>query len=120
MSAPRSTIAANDKICGGTGHNARDCEGRKLGEQVLYVDTEEDLDDDERADETAFITINEVVLFSKSHVLLYNQASVKVFCNTNLLANIRYDHAAGRFTLKPARSRNIYSFCRQPVPGSNG
>ena len=113
------------------------------------------------------------MLFSKSHFLLDNLASVNVFCNPNLLtdirkskrgillngvqlevdavrvdmegdfgevgpvyfsqgatanilsfaamvdrgADIRYDHAAGRFSLQPAGSLNIYSFCRQPVPG---
>lgn len=76
-------------VCGGTGHYARDCEERKVGEQALYVDIEEDLDEDETADETAFVTTSEIVLFSKSHVLLDNQASVNVFCNPNLLTDIR-------------------------------
>ena len=35
-------------------------------------------------------------------------------------AEIRCNHIAGRFTLQPRGSKNIYSFCRQPVSGSNG
>ena len=115
-----------------------------------------------------------MVLFARSHVLLDNQASVNVFCDANLLTNIRrskhgillngvqaqavpidlegdfgevglvyysqratanipsfaamvdrgadirYSHSDGRFTLQPRGSSNIYSFCRRPVPGSEG
>jgi hypothetical protein len=76
-------------VCGGAGHYARDCPNRKSEDQVLYADTEEDVDEDDRTVETAFVASNEVVLFARSHVLLDNQASVNVFCNANLLTDIR-------------------------------
>ena len=164
-------------VCGETGHFARDCLNRKISaEQALYAESAEDIEDDDRSDETAFVTSNEVALFSRSHILLDNQASVNVFCNPDLLtdirkskngillngvqleaegvrvdlegdfgevgpvyfsegatanilsfaamadrgADIRYEHSAGRFTLRPPGSANIYSFCRQPVPGADG
>ena len=163
-------------VCGEVGHYARDCQNRKLGDIALYTGAEEDLDEDERTDESAFVASAEIVLFSQSHVLLDNQASVNVFCNPNLLtdirrskhgillngvqlkapgvrvdlegdfgevgpvyfsqgstanilsfaamvdrgADIKYDQKEGRFTLQPKGSRNIYSFCRQQIPGSNG
>ena len=163
-------------VCGETGHYARDCENRKSGEQALFAEAEDDIDEDDRTVESASVTTNEVILFARSHVLLDNQASVNVFCNADLLtdvrrskhgillngvqadaqgvrvdyegnfgevgpvyysrratanilsfaamvdrgAEIRCNHIAGRFTLQPRGSKNIYSFCRQPVSGSNG
>ena len=71
------------------GHYARDCEDRKSVDQVLYAATEEDIDEDDGTVESAFVASEEVVLFSKSHVLLDNQASINVFCDANLLTNIR-------------------------------
>ena len=59
-------------VCGETGHYARDCENRKIGDQVLYAGTEEDEDEDDRTEESAFVAFNEVVLFARSHVLLDN------------------------------------------------
>ena len=115
-------------------------------------------------------------MFSRSHVLLNNQASVSIFSNRDLLTNvklsdnqivlngvqsnakgvridqegqfneirnvyysenatanilsfaamvdegaqIRYNQKDSRFTLQPKRSPNIYSFCRQSIPGSEG
>ena len=35
-------------------------------------------------------------------------------------ADIRYDQKNSRFTLNPRNSKNIYSFCRQDLPGSEG
>jgi hypothetical protein len=35
-------------------------------------------------------------------------------------ADIRYNANHGRFTMKPPGSDNIYSFCRQDIPGSDG
>ena len=35
-------------------------------------------------------------------------------------ADIRYDHEAGCFNLRPAGSRSTYSFSRQDFPGSTG
>ena len=76
-------------VCGLAGHYARDCEDRKSVDQVLYAATEEDIDEDDGTVESAFVASEEVVLFSKSHVLLDNQASINVFCDANLLTNIR-------------------------------
>ena len=59
-------------VCGETGHYARDCQNRKIGDQVLYAGTEEDEDEDDRTEESAFVAFNEVVLFARSHVLLDN------------------------------------------------
>ena len=163
-------------VCGLVGHYARDCENRKDGDQVLHTAAEEDTDEDDRTVESAFVASKEVVLFARSHVLLDNQASINIFCNADLLtdirrskhgimlngvqaeaksfrvnlegdfgeigpvyysqlatanilsfaamvdsgADIRYNHSDERFTLKPKGSRNIYSFCRRPVQGSEG
>ena len=35
-------------------------------------------------------------------------------------AEIRYEAEHGRFTMRPKGSDNIYSFCRQDLPGSEG
>ena len=76
-------------VCGETGHYARDCESRKVGEQVLLAQAGEDTEDDDESIEAAFVTTDEVALFTRSHVLLDNQASVNVFCNAQLLTSIR-------------------------------
>ena len=54
-------------VCGETGHYARDCENRKIGDQVLYAGTEEDEDEDDRTEESAFVASNEVVRFVASN-----------------------------------------------------
>ena len=163
-------------VCGNLGHYARDCDERK-GERALYTGTGNiDIDDDDKNEYTYITTESEeLVLFSRSHVLLDNQASVSIFCNRDLLtdvkksdnqivlngvqanvkgvrvneegffkdvgkvyysanstanilsfasmvddgAKIRYDHQ-GRFTLQPKGSKNIYSFCRRKITGSEG
>lgn len=76
-------------VCGLAGHYAPDCENHKSVDQVLYGATEEDIDEDDRTVESAFVASNVVVLFARSHVLLDNQASVNVFCDANLLTDIR-------------------------------
>lgn len=35
-------------------------------------------------------------------------------------AEVTYEQGNGRFTLRPAASNNIYSFCRREIPGSEG
>ena len=79
-------------VCGNLGHYARDCDERK-GEKALYTGTDNidiDIDDGDKS-EFAYITSesNELVLFSRSHVLLDNQASVSIFCNRDLLSNVQ-------------------------------
>ena len=80
-------------VCGKGGHYARDCENKKDGETALLT-TEDHSDDEEEAynvfkSEGAYVTSSETVLFSPSHVLLDNQASVNIFKNPHLLTNIR-------------------------------
>ena len=76
-------------VCGKTGHFARDCEQRKDGEHALLTNVEEDVEEDDESIEAAFVTTEEVALFTQSHVLLDNQASVNIFCNPALLTDIR-------------------------------
>ena len=60
-----------------------------VGEQALLTAIEDQLEDDDESVEAAFVTTNEVVLFTRSHVLLDIQASVSIFCNASLLTDIR-------------------------------
>ena len=76
-------------VCGKTGHFARDCEQRKDREHALLTNIEEDVEEDDLSIEAAFFTTEEVALFTQSHVLLDNQASVNIFCNPALLTDIR-------------------------------
>ena len=76
-------------VCGKTGHFARDCDQRKEGEHALHTNIEEDVEEDDESIKAAFITTDEVALFTRSHVLLDNQASVNIFCNSALLTDIR-------------------------------
>ena len=80
-------------VCGKAGHYARDCENKKEGEIALLT-TEDHSEDEEESynvfkSEGAYVTTSETVLFSPSHVLLDNQASVNIFRNPDLLTNIR-------------------------------
>ena len=76
-------------VCGLIGHYARDCKLRKGVETALLTSARNlDSDDETTTDEVAFVTTGETILFSRSHVLL-DQASVNVFCNANLLTNLR-------------------------------
>ena len=68
-------------VCGKTGHFARDCKQRKEGEHALHTNVAEDVEENDENIEAAFITTDEVALFTRSHVLLDNQASVNIFCN---------------------------------------
>ena len=68
-------------VCGQTGHYAKYCKERKVGEQALLTAIEDQLDDDDESVEAAFVATDEAVLFTRSHVLLDNQASVSIFCS---------------------------------------
>ena len=57
-------------VCGEAGHYARDCSSRKGIDQALYACGEEDTEEEEPLDESAFVTLSETVLFTRSHVLL--------------------------------------------------
>ena len=76
-------------VCGQTGHYAKDCEESKVGEQALLTAIELQIEDDDEGIEAAFVTTNKVALFTRSHVLLDNQASVSIFCNASLVTDIR-------------------------------
>ena len=76
-------------VCGKTGHFTRDCEQRKDGEHALLTSVEEDIEEDDESIEAAFVATDEIVLFTRNHVLLDNQASVNIFCNPSLLTDIR-------------------------------
>ena len=70
-------------------HLWKDWTLRKLGEHALLAATEDQSDDNDDSIEAAFITTDEVALFTRSHVLSDNQASVNIFCNASLLTDIR-------------------------------
>ena len=76
-------------VCGNTGHFARDCEQRKDSEHAMLTNVEEDIEEDDESIGAAFVTTDEFALFTRSHVLLDNQASVNIFCNPSLLTDIR-------------------------------
>ena len=76
-------------VCGKSGHYAKHCEDRKGNEHALFTGAEDHSEDDDESVEAAFVTTDEVALFTRSHVLLDNQASVNVFCNPSLLTDIR-------------------------------
>ena len=75
-------------VCGGFGHYARDCKSKKSIGKALVAETDED-DYDNGEEEIVYVTSCELVLFSRDDVLLDSQASVNVFCNQQLLKNIR-------------------------------
>ena len=75
-------------VCGKLGHYARDCDQRK-GDTALYTTTEDIDVDEEDKSEFAFVTVDSSVLFSRSHVLLDNQASVCIFSNRDLLTDVK-------------------------------
>ena len=81
-------------VCGEMGHYARDCKMKKASGKALVTkskDTEpdEDEEDDMEEGEVAYVTSLETVLFARNDVLLDSQASVNVFCNRELLSNVR-------------------------------
>ena len=80
-------------VCGEQGHCARDCRKKKASDKVLVAKgsaEESDEEEDEfHEEEVTFVTLIERVLFAKQDVLLDNQASVNVFCNRDLLSNVR-------------------------------
>ena len=47
-----------------------------------------------------------------------NILSFATMCDAG--ADIKYEPEYGRFTMRPKGSKNIYSFCRQDIPGSEG
>ena len=78
-------------VCGKTDHYARDCM-KKGSEKVLLTSGSSDSDDEEddlEEEDVAYVTTLERVLFSRDDVLLDSQASVNVFCNRELLDNVR-------------------------------
>ena len=82
-------------VCGQAGHYARDCKEKKGIDKVLVATktsglaSEDEYDEEEEENETAYVTSCEKVLFSRYDVLLDSQASVNVFSNRNLLKNVR-------------------------------
>ena len=79
-------------MCGKIGHYARDCKKKKGSEKAFLAsgpsgsdDGEEDLE----GEDIAYVTTVKRVLFSRDYVLLDSQASVNVFCNRELLSNVR-------------------------------
>ena len=81
-------------VCGTMGHYARDCPEKKVSEAALlskskHTECEEEIDEYDDEEETAYVTTCETALFSRDDVLLDSQASVNVFCNRKLLRNVR-------------------------------
>ena len=79
-------------VCGKTAHYARDCKKKKGSEKVLLTSGPYDSDDgedDPEEEDVVYVTILERILFSRDDVLLDSQASVNVFCNRELLDNVR-------------------------------
>ena len=79
-------------VCEGVGHYARDCPKRKGKSDAFVVDhsTEpNDYEDEEHYDEAAYVTPAEAAMFTREDVLLDSQASVNVFCNADLITNIK-------------------------------
>ena len=75
-------------VCGKLGHYACDCDERK-GDTALYTTTDDMDVDEEDKSEFAFVTVDSLVLFLRSHVLLDNQASVSIFSNRDLLTDVK-------------------------------
>ena len=82
-------------VCGEMGHYARDCEEKKGADKALVttktsgLGSDDDYEEKEEENETAYVTSLEKVMFSRHDVLLDSQASVNVFCNRSLLRNVR-------------------------------
>lgn len=76
-------------VCEATGHYARDCPNRKGKTVAFVVDHATDFSNDEEYDEAAYVTTNEAAMFTREDVLLDSQASVNVFCNADLITNIK-------------------------------
>ena len=55
----------------------------------MLTNVEEDIEEDDESVGAAFVTTDEFALFTRSHVLLDNQACVNIFCNPSLLTDIR-------------------------------
>ena len=82
--------------CGKMGHYARECKKRKstgkalVAKSIVAEDCEQGEDEDDLGEEeVAYVTLVETVLFTRNDVLLDSQASVSVFCNRDLLSNVR-------------------------------
>lgn len=68
-----------------------DCRKKKSTDKALVAkdSTGDDYEEESDDDEVAYVTTLERVLFSRDDVLLDGQASVNVFCNRELLSNVR-------------------------------
>ena len=82
-------------VCGLEGHYAWNCRDKKADDKVLVttkttaLGSDNEYEDEEEENETVYVTTCEKVMFSRYDVLLDSQASVNVFCNRNLLKNVR-------------------------------
>ena len=67
------------------------------------------------------VTINQEGEFSDIGTLYFSSANIPSFAlQVDSGADVRYNQKCNSFTLKPANSKLIYSFCRLKVPGSIG
>ena len=91
----KSSSSVNCFVCGEVGHYARDCRLKKGSEGALVAKDDghgkssSSASDGGDGNDVAYITSIESVLFSRDDVLLDSQASVNVFCNEQLLRNVR-------------------------------
>ena len=80
-------------VCGKMGHYARECKKKKSTGKALVAKSSdvEDYEQEEEYEEegVVYVTSLETVLFTRNDVLLDSQASVNVFCNRDILSNVR-------------------------------